>query len=82
MMSKFAEQGHCFVPFEELTKKTTEILEIEEPTVVMTFDHLVHTKELFKEDGEKIYLPPFFLLRGRLGKKNSSNLCQRNCQPN
>lgn len=59
VLSKLAEEGHCYLKFEELVKKSVEILGIEEQKIIMTMEHLAKEKELIKED-EIFYLPPFY----------------------
>ncbi len=61
ILNQFANnEGHCYLPVDELVKNTSEILNIENSKTVMTFSHMVNTQELIKEDNDKIYLPPFF----------------------
>ena len=60
MLSHFADEGHCYIPFEELADKSAEILEIERPKVVMTLSYLINEKELIKEEPDCVYLPPFY----------------------
>jgi exodeoxyribonuclease V alpha subunit len=59
ILSRLADEGHCFATFEQLVSKAVEILEIEDAKIVMTVEHLVHTKELIKDE-DAYYLPPFF----------------------
>ncbi|WP_129597257.1 ATP-dependent RecD-like DNA helicase [Anaerophilus nitritogenes] len=59
-LSQFSEEGHCYATSKQLICKCVEILEIEEPKIVMTMDHLLKEKELIKEEPDIIYLPPFF----------------------
>ena len=60
MLSHFADEGHCYIPFEELADQSAEILEIERPKVVMTLSYLINEKELIKEEPDCVYLPPFY----------------------
>ncbi len=61
ILNQFANnEGHCYLPVDELVKNASEILDIEDAKIVMTFNHLINIKELIKEDDDKIYLPPFF----------------------
>ena len=59
-LNQLAEEGHCYATEEQLITKGIEILEIEEPKIIMSISHLVQNKELIKELPEIIYLPPFF----------------------
>ena len=61
MLGKFADMGHCYVPFEELADKSVEILEIDREKIVITLNRLlVEEKELINEQPDCIYLPPFY----------------------
>lgn len=59
-LSQLSEEGHCYAYAEQLVAKCIEILEIEEPKIIMTIDHLIIEKEIIKEGTDKIYLPPFY----------------------
>ena len=60
VLNRFADEGHCYVYFNDLTAKSVEMLEIEESKIIMTADHLLKEKELFKEADDAIYLPVFY----------------------
>jgi len=60
VLNQFANDGHCFAPFDELVDKSVEILDIERPKLHITLDSLTKTNELIKEQESSIYLPPFF----------------------
>jgi exodeoxyribonuclease V alpha subunit len=59
-LSQLSEEGHCYATSQQLIAKCVEMLEIEEPKIIMTMDHLIKEKELIKEEEDIIYLPPFF----------------------
>ena len=59
-LNQLANDGHCFAIWDDLVKKCVEILSVDESVVVMTLDYLTHEKELFREEGHNIYLPPFY----------------------
>lgn len=60
------EDGHCFLPLEELLERASETLEVElKDRLRALVDEQVKSKELFRVDvescGEAIYVAPFFL---------------------
>lgn len=59
-LSQLSEEGHCYAYTKQLIDKCIEILEIEEPKIIMTIDHLILEKEIIKEGTDKIYLLPFY----------------------
>lgn len=59
-LSELSEEGHCYAAYKQLVTKCVEILEVEEPKIVMSIDHLVIGKELIKEETDVVYLPPFY----------------------
>ena len=73
MLNRFADEGHCYAPLDELADKSAEILEIERPKIVMALSHLINENELIKEPPENIYLPPFFY--------SETGVCRRNKRP-
>jgi len=60
VLNQFANDGHCFAPFDELVDKSVEILDIERPKLHITLDSLTKANELIKEQETNVYLPPFF----------------------
>jgi len=70
VLNYFADnEGHCYVPVDEMIKKCVEMLEVEDCKIVMTYDHLVKTQELILEDKDKLYLPPFYYSEIGLAKR-------------
>jgi exodeoxyribonuclease V alpha subunit len=62
-LSKAADEGHCFVPWDELVAQATKLLEVEEAAVAAVLDAIAITREVHVErrDGERhVYLLPFF----------------------
>ena len=60
VLNQFANDGHCFAPFDELVDKSVEILDIERPKLHITVGHLIKNNELMLEQEINVYLPPFF----------------------
>lgn len=68
-LSQLSEEGHCYATYQQLVTKCIEILEIEEPKIVMSIDHLVIEKELIKEEPDIFYLPPFYFSEVGVAKR-------------
>lgn len=68
-LSELSEEGHCYATYEQLVTKCVEILEVEEPKIVMSIDHLVIEKELIKEEPDVVYLPPFYFSEAGVAKR-------------
>ena len=68
-LSQLSEEGHCFATTEQLVTKCVEILEIEEPQIVMCMNHLVEEKEIIKEEPDSIYLPPFYFSENGVARR-------------
>ncbi len=70
ILNYFADNdGHCYVPKDEVVKKCVEILEIEDVKIIMTYDYLVKNNEIILEDNEKMYLPAFYYSEVGLAKR-------------
>ncbi|MCL2538769.1 MAG: ATP-dependent RecD-like DNA helicase [Oscillospiraceae bacterium] len=69
MLNLQATDGHCFVQFEELVKKSSEMLEIEASKISMTLDHLIKEGELIREPPDHIYLQPFFFAENGVARR-------------
>ena len=59
-MNRLADGGHCFATKEQLIKRAVTLLEVEEPTAVMTLDHMLKGDDLVRDEGDAIYLPAFY----------------------
>ena len=59
-MNRLADGGHCFATKEQLIKRAVALLEVEEPTAVMTLDHMLKGDDLVRDEGDAIYLPAFY----------------------
>lgn len=70
-LSHLSEEGHCYATSEQLVEKCVEILEIEEPKIVMSVDYLCKEKELIREEDGIIYLPPFYYSEVGVAKRLS-----------
>lgn len=55
-----ANEGHCYLPKEELIEKSSKILEIDDVKIAATYDYLICHEELIAENKTKVYLPCFY----------------------
>lgn len=73
-LGRIAEEGNCYALKSQLIDYCQTILEVEEAEIVMTLSHLLQENELFKEEEEIIYLPPFFYSEKGLAYKIKQNI--------
>lgn len=59
-LNELANEGHCYATREQLLAKTVEILEVEESLIQATLDRMIEERSLIVDEGEAIYLPPFY----------------------
>ena len=60
ILNQLSNEGHCYADFDLICKKCYELLDIEEPKIVMTLSDLVIQNEVIKEAPNDIYLPAFY----------------------
>ena len=60
VLNECSNEGHCFMPREELTRKAAEMLDIEAAKLHMTIDNMLMEKDLILEPPDSLYLPPLF----------------------
>ena len=73
-LGRIAEEGNCYALKSQLIDYCQAILEVEEAEIIMTLSHLLQENELFKEEEEIIYLPPFFYSEKGLAYKIKQNI--------
>ncbi|HEX30616.1 TPA: ATP-dependent RecD-like DNA helicase, partial [Candidatus Poribacteria bacterium] len=59
VLSQRADDGHVFLPMEELVRWSMEILEVDEEKVKQAVGELASREQVFVE-GESVYLAPFY----------------------
>jgi exodeoxyribonuclease V alpha subunit len=62
-LNELSNDGHCYCEIFELARIASEMLDIEEPKLIMSISNMFHENELIKEktaDGELTYLPAFY----------------------
>lgn len=69
-LGELADEGHVYAGKDQLIHKASELLEAEEPSVIMTLDQMIKDEDLIREAGreEALYLPPFYF--AELGAAN------------
>ena len=71
-LNKLAEAGHCYTTREQLTGRSKELLEVEEPELEITLDEMIRTNDVIRdeaEDREAIYLPPYYFSESGCAKR-------------
>jgi exodeoxyribonuclease V alpha subunit len=69
VLNECSNDGHCFMPREELTRKAAEMLEIEDSKLLMTIDHMTTEKDLILEAPDSLYLPPLYYSESGTAKR-------------
>jgi exodeoxyribonuclease V alpha subunit len=62
-LSQATDEGHCFLPWDELLARGAALLEVDPPIVAATLEAIVITREVHVEqwDGQRlVYLQPFY----------------------
>jgi len=60
VLNDCSNDGHCFMPRGELTKKAAEMLSIDESKLDNTIDEMLLVHDLILEPPDSIYVPPLF----------------------
>jgi len=59
IMREAANEGHSYLPFSELIRRGTEILEVKEELITYSVDHVIQINLLCRE-GDNLFLPLYF----------------------
>ena len=71
-LNKLAEAGHCYATRGQLIEKAMELLEVEEPELMITLDEMIRTNDVIRDETEKgdaIYLPPYYFSESGCAKR-------------
>lgn len=60
VLNEFANEGHCFARQGDLVEKAEKMLEIPAETIQQTLSQMVEEKSVIVDDGDGVYLPPFY----------------------
>lgn len=60
VLNEFANEGHCFARQEDLVAKAEKMLEIPAEMIQRTLGQMVDEKSVIVDDGDAVYLPPFY----------------------
>lgn len=60
VLNELSNEGHCYMPRAELVTETEKILEIETQLIDSTMDRLIEEKIVISDEGDAIFLPPFY----------------------
>lgn len=74
VLNECSNDGHCFMPREELTQKASEILEVEAVKLQVTIDNMLAEQDLIPEPPDSLYLPPLFHSENGTAKRLSALL--------
>jgi len=81
-LNELSNEGHCYANREQLISETAKILELGEKQINDAIDRMIEEKSIIQDEGDIIYLPPFYFsetgtakrIKEILSKKNSRNL--------
>lgn len=59
-LSECSNDGHCFLPREELVEKAAGILEVDKERISIAVDEMLLKQELILEPPDSLYIPPMF----------------------
>ncbi len=71
-LNKLAEAGHCYATRGQLIEKARELLEVEEPELMITLDEMIRTNDVIRDEAEEadaIYLPPYYFSESGCAKR-------------
>ncbi|MGI6684067.1 MAG: ATP-dependent RecD-like DNA helicase [Bacillota bacterium] len=60
VLNQLSNEGHCYVPREELVTETEKMLEIEKDVIYSALDRLIVEKLVIADTEDAIFLPPFY----------------------
>ena len=60
VLNEFSNDGHCYATREQLLEETEKMLELEKPLIDTTLDRIIEEKIVVLDEGNAIFLPPFF----------------------
>ncbi len=60
VLNELANDGHCFAYKEQLLAEAGKVLELEENLIETVLGFMVNEKSVISDEGDAIYLPPFF----------------------
>ena len=60
VLNELSNDGHCFATREQLLQETEKMLELEKPLIETTLEKIIEEKTVILDEGDAIFLPPFF----------------------
>ena len=60
VLNEISNDGHCYATREQLLEKAEKILELEKPLIDTTLVRIIEEKTVILDEGNAIFLPPFF----------------------
>lgn len=60
VLNELSNNGHCYATKEQLLEETEKMLELEKPLIDTTLDRIIEEKTVILDEGNAIFLPPFF----------------------
>jgi exodeoxyribonuclease V alpha subunit len=60
VLNELSNEGHCYAGREQLIEEAEKMLEIEKPLINATLDRIMEDKTVIHDEGDAIFLPPFY----------------------
>jgi len=80
-LNELSNEGHCYATREQLLAETAKMLELEESLIQSTIDRLIEERSIILDEGEAIYLPPFYFSETGTAKRIAEILAARTTLP-
>jgi exodeoxyribonuclease V alpha subunit len=78
VVNQLSDEGHCYAEKEQLVSEAVKTLELEESLINHTIDRMLGEKSVISEDGDAIYLPPFYYSEIGTAKRIQAILLEKN----
>lgn len=60
VLNELSNEGHCYATKEQLLDESEKMLELEKPLIEATLEIMLEQKKVIEDEGNAIFLPPFF----------------------
>ncbi len=60
VLNELSNEGHCYASREQLPEEAGKMLELDKSLIELTIDRMIEEKTLICDEGEAIFLPPFY----------------------
>jgi len=79
-LNKFSDDGHCYAEAGELLESAEKMLEVDPSLCKSALKQLVESGKIIAEEGDKLYLPPFFHSESGVARLIAKIICSGDCE--